>query len=76
MYDQSYAAAQGKSAVEALKGFGLSIVDFCDLSVFMGYYFQRSSAGRHEEYVATMARSEAKAKSKYPGVKADVDISF
>jgi hypothetical protein len=76
VYDQSYAAAQGKSAIEALKGFGLSIVDFCDLSAFMGYYMDRHAAGKHEEYTAIMARSEARAKSKYPGVRADVDLAF
>ena len=76
MYEQSYAAAQGKNPADALKPFGLSMVDFCDLSVFMGYHFSRNAVQKHKEWSDAMNRAEAKVKSKYPGVQADVDIAF
>ncbi|HEY3493643.1 MAG TPA: DUF6620 family protein [Polyangiaceae bacterium] len=76
MFDQSYAVAQGKSATDALKAYGLSIVDFCDLSLFMGYHFQRNSVAQIKQHQDAMESAEKKAKAKYPGVTADVDISF
>jgi hypothetical protein len=76
MMDQTYAAAAGKSATDALKSHGLTLVDFCDLSSFMGYYMDRTNVGNHERYYASMMNAEAKAKAKYPGTTADVDISF
>jgi hypothetical protein len=76
MYEQSYAAAQGKNAAEALKQFGLTIVDYVDLSSFMGYHFERNAVQKHKEWTDAMSRAEAKVKSKYPGVEADVDIAF
>lgn len=76
MYEQSFAAAQGKNAADALQPFGLSMVDFCDLSSFMGYYFTRNAVAKHQEYSDAIKRAEAKVASKYPGLKADVDIAF
>jgi hypothetical protein len=76
MYEQAYAAKQGKDPVEALKGCGLSVVDWCDLSAFMGYHIQRTWAHNIKQYQDTMKKVETKFEAKYPGVKADVDISF
>lgn len=76
MYDQTYAAAMGKSPTDALKAHGLTLVDFIDLSSFMGYYMTRNSVAQIERYNAAMDQAEKKAKAKYPGVTADVDISF
>jgi hypothetical protein len=76
MYEQSYAAAQGKNAAEALKQLGLTMVDFVDLSSFMGYHFERNALTKHKEWTDAMNRAEAKVKNKYPGVQADVDIAF
>jgi len=76
MYEQAYTAAQGKNAADALKPYGLTIVDFCDLSSFMGYHFARTGVANHEEYAAAIERAQKKAEAKYPGIKADVDIAF
>ena len=76
MYEQGYAAKQGKDPVAALKSCGLTIVDWTDLSTFMGYHFYRTSQLHHKEYEAIHKRVEAKFAVKYPGVKADVDIAF
>ncbi len=76
MYEQSYATKQGKNPVDALKACGLTIVDWTDLSTYMGYHFERTSQLKWKEYEAIHKRVEAKYAAKYPGVKADVDISF
>ena len=76
MYEQSYASKQGKDPVDALKACGLTIVDWTDLSTYMGYHFERTSQLKWKEYEAIHKRVEAKYAAKYPGVKADVDISF
>ncbi len=76
MYEQSYATKQGKDPVAALKACGLTIVDWTDLSTYMGYHFERTSQLRHKEYEEIHKRVEAKFAAKYPGVQADLDISF
>jgi hypothetical protein len=76
MYEQAYAAKQGKDPVEALKSCGLTIVDWTDLSSFMGYIFTRDAGRNWAKYQDIHKRVEAKYAAKYPGVKADVDISF
>jgi hypothetical protein len=76
MYEQAYGAKQGKDPVEVLKGLDLSVVDWCDLSAFMGYHIQRTWAHNFKQYQDTMKKVESKYEAKYPGVKADVDISF
>jgi hypothetical protein len=76
LYEQAYAAKQGQDAAEALKSCDLSIVDWCDLSAFMGYHIQRTYQLNRKEYEDTMKRVESKYAAKNPGVKADVDISF
>lgn len=76
MYEQAYAAKAGKDPVAALEGCGLTIVDWTDLSTFMGYLFHRDGVRNHQMYVDIYKRAEAKVAAKYPGVKADVDIQF
>ncbi len=76
LYEQAYGAKQGKDPVETLKGVGLSVVDWCDLSAFMGYHIQRTYMQNSKQYTDTMKKVEAKYEAKYPGVKADVDIAF
>ncbi|HEY1956783.1 MAG TPA: hypothetical protein VGH28_14285 [Polyangiaceae bacterium] len=76
LYEQAYGAKQGKDPVETLKGCGLSIVDWCDLSAFMGYHLMRTYMLNTDKYNATMEGVKKKFEAKYPGVKADVDIQF
>ena len=76
MYEQSYAAQQGKDPVAALKSCGLTIVDWTDVGTFMGYFFHRTAVRHWQEYEVIHKRVEAKFAAKYPGVKADVDIAF
>ena len=76
MLEQAYAAKQGKDPVAALKACGLTIVDWTDLGTFMGYHFHRTGVRDQKTYEALHERVEAKLAAKYPGVKADVDISF
>jgi hypothetical protein len=76
LYEQKYGAQQGRDPVEVLKGCGLSIVDWTDLSTFMGYHFNRTAQRHWTEYEQIHKRVEAKFAAKYPGVKADVDIAF
>ena len=74
LYEQSYAAAQGRDPSDALRAMGLSIIDFVDVSTFMGYHFHRTAMRKHAEYVATMERVQAKLAAKYPGVKVRVAV--
>jgi hypothetical protein len=76
MLEQSYQCKGGKDAVAVLKSLDLSIVDWTDLSSFMGYHLYRTAQLKQKEYEAMFKRVEAKVAAKYPGVKADVDISF
>jgi hypothetical protein len=76
MYEQAYAAKQGKDPVAALKSVGLTIVDWTDLSTFMGYIFVRDAGRNWKKYEEIHKRVEAELAAKYPGVKADVDIQF
>ncbi len=76
MYEQAYGAKQGKDPVETLKASGLTVVDWCDLSAFMGYHIHRTAVREHKQFEEMQKRVEAKFAAKYPGVTADVDISF
>jgi hypothetical protein len=76
MYEQSYAAKQGQDPVAALKNMGLTIVDWVDLSSFVGYHFERTHSLHQKEYEEIHKRVAAKFEAKYPGVKPDVDIQF
>ncbi|MBK6693376.1 MAG: hypothetical protein IPG50_14380 [Myxococcales bacterium] len=76
LYEQAYGAKQGKDPVEVLKSCSLSVVDWCDLSAFMGYHIHRTAVQNHKQFNEMQKRVEAKFEAKYPGVKADVDISF
>ncbi len=70
LYEQKYAAKQGKDPVQALKASGLSIVDWTDLGTFMGYHFHRTGVRDWKTYEAIHKSVEAKLAAKYP------DISF
>jgi hypothetical protein len=76
IYEQAYASKQGRDPTAALKAIGLSIVDYTDISSFMGYLFQRTGVLKAEEHKAIQKKVEAQFAAKYPGVKADVDIQF
>ena len=76
MYEQAYAAKQGKDPVAALKACGLTIIDWTDLGTFFGYHFHRTAVREWKTYEAIHKKVEAEMAAKYPGVKADVDISF
>jgi hypothetical protein len=76
LYEQDYGAKQGRDPVETLKGCGLTIVDWTDLSSFMGYYMNRTVVRDWKQFEAMHEGVKAKFAAKYPGVKTDVDISF
>ena len=76
LYEQDYGSKQGRDPVEVLKSCGLTIVDWTDLSTFMGYHFNRDAVRHWKEYEEIHKRVEAKMAAKYPGVKCDVDIGF
>jgi hypothetical protein len=75
MLEQSYAIKQGRDPQQALKELGLTVVDWTDLSSFMGYFFQRNAMAKHAEFDATLKSIQARLEAKY-GQKADVDIQF
>ena len=74
--EQAYCAKQGKDPIESLKASGLTIVDWTDLGAYFGYLWHRDATRNWDAYEAIHKRVEAKAEAKYPGVKADLDISF
>jgi hypothetical protein len=76
MYEQGYAAKQGKDPVAALKASGLTIVDWTDLGTFMGYVFHRDAGRNWAKYEAIHKKVEAEFAAKYPGVTTDLDIAF
>jgi hypothetical protein len=76
LYEQDYGSKRGQDPVETLKACGLTIVDWTDLSAFMGYYINRTVQRYWKEFNAMHERVKAKMAAKYPGVKADVDIAF
>lgn len=76
LYEQAYAAKQGKDVAAAFAGMGLTVTDWVDLGTVMGYHIHRTWAHNIEQYQASMKRAEAAIKAKYPGVAADVDIQF
>jgi hypothetical protein len=76
LYEQAYAAKQGRDPGQALKAMGLSIVDWTDLSTFMGYHLMRTWAANQKSYQDTMKHVEGKLATKYPGVKADVSVAY
>lgn len=76
LYEQDYGAKQGKDPIAVLKGAGLSVVDWTDLSSFMGYYMNRTVSRNWSQFEAIQKRVQAKFEARYPGVKTDVDIAF
>jgi hypothetical protein len=77
LWEQACAAKQGQDPTAALKGMGLSVVDWTDLSAFMGYHIQRSFYGVNKGKLGVLLEQvKAKVEAKHPGVTADVDIDF
>lgn len=76
LYEQDYGSKQGKDPIATLKESGLTVVDWTDLSAFMGYLINRTAVRNHKQFEEMQKRVEAKMAAKYPGVTSDVDISF
>lgn len=76
LYEQDYGSRQGRDPVEVLKGQGLTVVDWTDLSAFMGYLINRTAVRNHAQFNAMHDRVKAKYAAKYPGVTSDLDIQF
>lgn len=76
LYEQDYGSKQGKNPIEVLKSCNLTVVDWTDLSSFMGYYINRTAARNWQQFNAMHERVKAKYAAKYPGVTSDVDIKF
>ena len=76
LFEQEAGSRAGTDPQAVLKAQGLSIVDWIDLSTFMGYYIQRNHVRLQPELdQADAIRDEVLA--KYPSVsKQDLDISF
>lgn len=76
LYEQDYGSKQGRNPIEVLKSCNLTVVDWTDLSSFMGYYINRTAARNWQQFNAMHERVKAKFAAKYPGVTSDVDIKF
>lgn len=76
LYGQDAAAKQGIDPQAALKAQGLSIVDWVDLSTYMGYVIHRTWGHNHVAYQAEIKAAEAKVLAQNPGVQLDTDIQF
>lgn len=75
--ENSLACKQGTDPQAALKALGLTVVDWTDLGVFMGYHIERSHMSVYKGKVGEiMDAVKAQVEAKHPGAKADVDISF
>ncbi|MEZ4403982.1 MAG: hypothetical protein R3B06_28415 [Kofleriaceae bacterium] len=76
LYEQDYGSKQGQDPIAVLKAQGLTVVDWTDLSAFMGYYLNRSVVRNWQQFNDMHERIKAEFAAKYPGVQTDVDISF
>jgi len=76
LYEQDYGSKQGKNPIEVLKASGLTVVDWTDLSSYMGYYINRTAVRNWQQFNAMHERVKAEFAAKYPGVTTDVDIKF
>lgn len=76
LLEQSFAAKQGKDPIASLKASGLSVVDWTDLGVYMGYLFHRDAVRNNAFYREIHERLDAKYAAMNPGVKPDLDIQF
>jgi hypothetical protein len=76
LYEQDYGSKQGKDPIAVLKASGLTVVDWTDLSSYMGYYMNRSVVRTWQQFNDMHERVKAKFAAKYPGVTSDVDIRF
>jgi hypothetical protein len=76
LYEQDYGSKQGKDPIAVLKASGLTVVDWTDLSSYMGYYMNRTVVRNWQQFNEMHERVKAKFAAKYPGVTSDVDIKF
>ena len=76
LYEQDYGSKQGRNPVEVLKSCDLTIVDWTDLSSYMGYYMHRTVQRNWQQFNTMHERVKAKFAAKYPNVVSDVDIKF
>ena len=76
LYEQDYGSKQGQDPIAVLKASGLTVVDWTDLSSYMGYLINRTAVRNHKQFEEMHKRVEAKFAAKYPGVTSDLDISF
>jgi hypothetical protein len=75
--ENSIACRQGTDPQAALKALGLTVVDWTDLGVFMGYHIERSHMSVYKGKTGEiMEKVKQAVEAKHPGIKADVDISF
>ncbi len=76
LYEQDYGSKQGRNPIEVLKASGLTVVDWTDLSAFMGYLINRTAVRNWQQFNAMHEQVKAKFAAKYPGVTSDLDIKF
>ncbi len=75
--ENSIACKQGTDPQAALKALGLTVVDWTDLGVFMGYHIERGHMSVYKGKTGEiMDAVQKQVEARHPGAKADVDISF
>ena len=75
--ENSIACKQGTDPLAALKQLGLTVVDWTDLGLFMGYHIERSHMSVYKGKTGEiMDAVQKQVEARHPGAKADVDISF
>lgn len=77
LFEQEAASRAGTDPQAAIKAQGLTIVDWIDLSTFMGYYIERNHQRLLQNELKQVDALRAETIAKYPGVTAsDLDIQF
>lgn len=76
LYEQDYGSKAGRDPIAVLRECNLTVVDWTDLSAFMGYYINRTVQRNWQQFNAMHERVKAKYAAKYPNVVSDVDIKF
>jgi hypothetical protein len=73
---QSAAAEQGHDPIEVMKAFGLSILDWSNVSSWFSQYFARNMNKNGQALYHEYCALQEKYAAKYRTAKADSDISF
>ncbi len=77
LFEQEAASRHGVDPQAAIKAQGLTIVDWIDLSTFMGYYIERNHQRLLQNELKQLDNLRAEVIAKYPGLSpADLDIQF